>query len=154
LRRPPGREAYPGDVFYLHSRLLERSAMLSEDVGSGSLTALPIAETIEGDISAYIVTNLISITDGQIFLDKSLLESGIKPAVHTTLSVSRIGASAQVKNFKKIIGSIKLLLADYRRLANFERFGASLDEDLLRLVNRGKLVVNFLNQGQHQPLML
>jgi F-type H+-transporting ATPase subunit alpha len=128
--------------------------MLSDMFGGGSLTALPVAETIDGDISAYIVTNLISITDGQLFLDKYLLESGVRPAIHTTLSVSRIGASAQVLFFRKIIASMKILLSDYRKLSNFGRFGASLDETTMRSLRRGRVIFELLNQNKHQPFML
>ena len=137
LRRPPGREAYPGDVFYLHSRLLERSAKLNEDNGGGSLTALPVIETQGGDVSAFIPTNVISITDGQIFLETELFYQGIRPAVNTGLSVSRVGSSAQTKAMKSVAGPVKLSLAQYREMAAFAQFGSDLDAATQRLLNRG-----------------
>jgi F-type H+-transporting ATPase subunit alpha len=152
LRRPPGREAYPGDVFYLHSRLLERSAKLNEDNGSGSLTALPIIETQAGDVSAYIPTNVISITDGQIFLETELFYQGIRPAVNVGLSVSRVGSSAQTKAMKSVAGSIKLELAQYREMAAFAQFGSDLDASTQRLLNRGARLTELLKQSQYSPL--
>ena len=139
LRRPPGREAYPGDVFYLHSRLLERASKLSEDLGSGSLTALPVIETQEGDVSAYIPTNVISITDGQIFLDSDLFNAGVRPAVDVGISVSRVGGAAQVKAMKSIAGTLRLDLAQFRELEAFAKFGSDLDKSTLQQLNRGKL---------------
>ena len=152
LRRPPGREAYPGDVFYLHSRLLERSAKLNEDNGSGSLTALPIIETQGGDASAFIPTNVISITDGQIFLETELFYQGIRPAVNTGLSVSRVGSSAQTKSMKSVAGSIKLELAQYREMAAFAQFGSDLDASTQALLNRGARLTELLKQPQYSPL--
>ncbi len=152
LRRPPGREAYPGDVFYLHSRLLERSAKLNEDNGAGSLTALPIIETQGGDVSAFIPTNVISITDGQIFLETELFYQGIRPAVNTGLSVSRVGSSAQTKAMKSVAGSIKLELAQYREMAAFAQFGSDLDAATQRLLNRGARLTELLKQPQYAPL--
>ncbi|MEO1551029.1 MAG: F0F1 ATP synthase subunit alpha [Pseudomonadota bacterium] len=152
LRRPPGREAYPGDVFYLHSRLLERSAKLNEDHGAGSLTALPIIETQGGDVSAYIPTNVISITDGQIFLESELFYQGIRPAVNTGLSVSRVGSAAQTKAMKSVAGSIKLELAQYREMAAFAQFGSDLDAATQRLLNRGARLTELLKQPQYAPL--
>ncbi|WP_112321216.1 F0F1 ATP synthase subunit alpha [Oceanibium sediminis] len=152
LRRPPGREAYPGDVFYLHSRLLERSAKLNEDNGSGSLTALPIIETQAGDVSAYIPTNVISITDGQIFLETELFFQGIRPAVNTGLSVSRVGSAAQTKAMKSVAGSIKLELAQYREMAAFAQFGSDLDASTQRLLARGARLTELLKQPQYSPL--
>jgi F-type H+-transporting ATPase subunit alpha len=152
LRRPPGREAYPGDVFYLHSRLLERAAKLNEEHGSGSLTALPIVETQAGDVSAYIPTNVISITDGQIFLETGLFFQGIRPAVNVGLSVSRVGSSAQTKAMKSVAGSIKLELAQYREMAAFAQFGSDLDAATQRLLNRGARLVELLKQPQYSPL--
>ena len=152
LRRPPGREAYPGDVFYLHSRLLERSAKLSLDYGSGSLTALPIVETQAGDVSAYIPTNVISITDGQVFLETELFYRGIRPAVNPGLSVSRVGSAAQVKAMKKVSGSLKLDLAQYREIAAFSQFGSDLDDSTIRLLNRGAHLTELLKQPQFSPL--
>ena len=152
LRRPPGREAYPGDVFYLHSRLLERSAKLNEDNGSGSLTALPIIETQGGDVSAFIPTNVISITDGQIFLETELFYQGIRPAVNTGLSVSRVGSSAQTKSMKSVAGSIKLELAQYREMAAFAQFGSDLDAATQRLLARGARLTELLKQPQYSPL--
>ena len=152
LRRPPGREAYPGDVFYLHSRLLERAAKLNKDFGSGSLTALPIIETQAGDVSAYIPTNVISITDGQIFLESELFYQGIRPAVNVGLSVSRVGSSAQTKAMKSVAGSIKLELAQYREMAAFAQFGSDLDAATQRLLNRGARLTELLKQPQYSPL--
>jgi len=152
LRRPPGREAYPGDVFYLHSRLLERAAKLSKEFGSGSLTALPIIETQAGDVSAYIPTNVISITDGQIFLETELFYKGIRPAISAGLSVSRVGSAAQVKAMKRVAGSLKLELAQYREIAAFAKFGSNLDEDTQRLLNRGQRLTELLKQDQFSPL--
>ena len=152
LRRPPGREAYPGDVFYLHSRLLERAAKLNEDNGSGSLTALPVIETQANDVSAYIPTNVISITDGQIFLETGLFYQGIRPAINVGLSVSRVGSSAQTKAMKKVAGSIKLELAQYREMAAFAQFGADLDASTQKLLNRGARLTELLKQAQFSPL--
>ncbi|MEP2947669.1 MAG: F0F1 ATP synthase subunit alpha [Lentilitoribacter sp.] len=152
LRRPPGREAYPGDVFYLHSRLLERSAKLNEDNGSGSLTALPVIETQANDVSAYIPTNVISITDGQIFLETELFYQGIRPAVNVGLSVSRVGSSAQIKAMKQVAGSIKGELAQYREMAAFAQFGSDLDASTQRLLNRGARLTELLKQPQFSPL--
>ena len=152
LRRPPGREAYPGDVFYLHSRLLERAAKLNEESGGGSLTALPIIETQAGDVSAYIPTNVISITDGQIFLETELFNQGIRPAVNVGLSVSRVGSAAQTKAMKKVAGSIKLELAQYREMAAFAQFGSDLDASTQRLLNRGSKLTELLKQKQYSPM--
>jgi F-type H+-transporting ATPase subunit alpha len=152
LRRPPGREAYPGDVFYLHSRLLERAAKMNEDNGGGSLTALPIIETQANDISAYIPTNVISITDGQIFLETDLFYQGVRPAVNAGLSVSRVGSSAQIKAMKQVSGSIKLELAQYREMAAFAQFGSDLDAATQRLLNRGSRLTELLKQAQFSPL--
>ncbi|MCV2869514.1 F0F1 ATP synthase subunit alpha [Defluviimonas sp. WL0002] len=152
LRRPPGREAYPGDVFYLHSRLLERSAKLNEDNGAGSLTALPIIETQGGDVSAFIPTNVISITDGQIFLETELFYQGIRPAVNTGLSVSRVGSSAQTNSMKSVAGSVKLELAQYREMAAFAQFGSDLDAATQRLLNRGARLTELMKQPQYSPL--
>ncbi|QHL90313.1 F0F1 ATP synthase subunit alpha [Sphingomonas changnyeongensis] len=152
LRRPPGREAYPGDVFYLHSRLLERAAKLNDDNGNGSLTALPIIETQAGDVSAYIPTNVISITDGQIFLETDLFFAGIRPAINVGLSVSRVGSSAQTKAMKKVSGSIKLELAQYREMAAFAQFGSDLDASTQKLLNRGARLTELLKQPQFSPL--
>jgi len=152
LRRPPGREAYPGDVFYLHSRLLERAAKLSDANGGGSLTALPIIETQAGDVSAYIPTNVISITDGQIFLETQLFNQGIRPAVNVGLSVSRVGSAAQTKAMKKVAGSIKLELAQYREMAAFAQFGSDLDASTQKLLNRGSKLTELLKQSQYSPL--
>ena len=152
LRRPPGREAYPGDVFYLHSRLLERSAKMGDDAGNGSLTALPVIETQAGDVSAYIPTNVISITDGQIFLETELFYQGIRPAVNVGLSVSRVGSSAQVKAMKQVSGSIKLELAQYREMAAFAQFGSDLDASTQQLLNRGARLTELLKQDQYSPL--
>ena len=152
LRRPPGREAYPGDVFYLHSRLLERAAKLNEKNGGGSLTALPIIETQAGDVSAYIPTNVISITDGQIFLETELFNQGIRPAVNVGLSVSRVGSAAQTKAMKKVAGSIKLELAQYREMAAFAQFGSDLDASTQKLLNRGAKLTELLKQDQYSPM--
>jgi F-type H+-transporting ATPase subunit alpha len=152
LRRPPGREAYPGDVFYLHSRLLERSAKLGDDAGNGSLTALPIIETQGGDVSAFIPTNVISITDGQIFLETELFYQGIRPAVNTGLSVSRVGSSAQTNAMKSVAGSVKLELAQYREMAAFAQFGSDLDAATQRLLNRGSRLTELMKQQQYSPL--
>ncbi|NRD90859.1 F0F1 ATP synthase subunit alpha [Sphingopyxis sp. BSNA05] len=152
LRRPPGREAYPGDVFYLHSRLLERAAKMNEDNGSGSLTALPIIETQAGDVSAYIPTNVISITDGQIFLETDLFNQGIRPAINVGLSVSRVGSAAQTKAMKKVSGSIKLDLAQYREMAAFAQFGSDLDASTQKLLARGERLTQLLKQAQFSPL--
>ena len=152
LRRPPGREAYPGDVFYLHSRLLERAAKLNEKSGGGSLTALPIIETQAGDVSAYIPTNVISITDGQIFLETELFNQGIRPAVNVGLSVSRVGSAAQTKAMKKVAGSIKLELAQYREMAAFAQFGSDLDASTQQLLNRGAKLTELLKQNQYSPM--
>ena len=151
LRRPPGREAFPGDVFYLHSRLLERAAKLSDAEGSGSLTALPVIETQEGDVSAYIPTNVISITDGQIYLESDLFNSGIRPAVNVGLSVSRVGGSAQIKAMKKVSGTLRLDLAQYRELQAFAAFGSDLDEATQNQLARGSRLVEILKQGQYSP---
>ncbi|RMG88048.1 MAG: F0F1 ATP synthase subunit alpha, partial [Candidatus Dadabacteria bacterium] len=152
LRRPPGREAYPGDVFYLHSRLLERAAKLSEEKGGGSLTALPIIETQAGDVSAYIPTNVISITDGQIYLESDLFYSGVRPAINVGLSVSRVGGSAQIKAMKSVAGSLRLDLAQYRELEAFAQFGSDLDKATQRQLARGARLVEILKQGQYAPL--
>jgi F-type H+-transporting ATPase subunit alpha len=152
LRRPPGREAYPGDVFYLHSRLLERAAKMNEENGAGSLTALPIIETQAGDVSAYIPTNVISITDGQIFLETGLFFQGIRPAINVGLSVSRVGGAAQTKAMKKVAGSIKLELAQYREMAAFAQFGSDLDASTQRLLNRGARLTELLKQPQFSPM--
>jgi F-type H+-transporting ATPase subunit alpha len=152
LRRPPGREAYPGDVFYLHSRLLERAAKMSDKMGGGSLTALPVIETQAGDVSAYIPTNVISITDGQIFLETDLFNSGVRPAVNVGISVSRVGGSAQIKAMRQVAGTLKLELAQYRELAAFAQFGSDLDKATQNQLNRGKRLVEILKQDQYQPL--
>ena len=152
VRRPPGREAYPGDVFYLHSRLLERAAKLSKERGSGSMTALPIIETQAGDVSAYIPTNVISITDGQIFLETDLFNSNVRPALNVGISVSRVGGSAQLKAMKAVAGSLKLDLAQYRELAAFSQFGSDLDKATLAQLNRGQRLVEILKQPQYQPM--
>merc|ERR1712010_150860 len=151
LRRPPGREAYPGDVFYLHSRLLERAAKMNDKEGGGSLTALPIIETQAGDVSAYIPTNVISITDGQIFLETELFYKGIRPAINVGLSVSRVGSAAQTKSMKQVAGSMKLELAQYREVAAFARFGSDLDAATQQLLNRGVRLTELLKQGQYEP---
>lgn len=152
LRRPPGREAYPGDVFYLHSRLLERAAKLSDDLGGGSITALPIIETQAGDVSAYIPTNVISITDGQIFLETELFFSGQRPAVNAGISVSRVGGDAQIKAMKKVAGKIKLELAQFRELASFSQFGSDLDKDTKERLDHGRLLMEIIKQGQYSPV--
>ena len=152
LRRPPGREAYPGDVFYLHSRLLERAARLSDELGGGSLTALPIIETQAGDVSAYIPTNVISITDGQIYLETEMFNAGFRPAINAGLSVSRVGGSAQIKAMKKIAGPIRTDLAQYRELAAFAQFGSELDEDPKERLDQGERIREILKQPQYQPL--
>ncbi|AKF84148.1 ATP synthase F1 subcomplex alpha subunit [Myxococcus fulvus] len=152
LRRPPGREAYPGDVFYVHSRLLERAAKLSDEEGAGSLTALPIIETQAGDVSAYIPTNVISITDGQIFLETDLFFSGVRPAINVGLSVSRVGSAAQIKAMKQVAGTMKLDLAQYRELAAFAQFGSDLDKATQETLARGARMVELLKQGQYEPL--
>lgn len=152
LRRPPGREAYPGDVFYLHSRLLERAARLSDKLGGGSLTALPIIETQAGDVSAYIPTNVISITDGQIYLESEMFNAGFRPAVNAGISVSRVGGSAQIKAMKKIAGTIRMDLAQYRELASFAQFGSELDADTLERLSQGERVREVLKQPQYQPM--
>ncbi|MDP6013384.1 MAG: F0F1 ATP synthase subunit alpha [Alphaproteobacteria bacterium] len=152
LRRPPGREAYPGDVFYLHSRLLERAAKMNKDEGAGSLTALPVIETQAGDVSAYIPTNVISITDGQIFLESELFYQGIRPAINVGISVSRVGSAAQVKAMKQVAGRIKLELAQYREMAAFAQFGSDLDAATQRLLNRGARLTELLKQSQYSPL--
>lgn len=152
LRRPPGREAYPGDVFYLHSRLLERSAKLNDSLGAGSMTALPIIETQGGDVSAYVPTNVISITDGQIFLESSLFNSGVRPAINVGLSVSRVGGSAQNKSMKRVAGTLKLSLAQYRELEAFSQFASDLDEDTRAQLERGKRMVEILKQDVYAPV--
>jgi proton translocating ATP synthase F1 alpha subunit len=152
LRRPPGREAFPGDVFYLHSRLLERAAKMSTAVGGGSLTALPVIETQAGDVSAYIPTNVISITDGQIFLETELFYKGIRPAINVGLSVSRVGSAAQVKAMKQVAGTLKLELAQYREVAAFAQFGSDLDAATQYLLNRGARLTEVLKQSQFQPM--
>jgi F-type H+-transporting ATPase subunit alpha len=152
LRRPPGREAYPGDVFYLHSRLLERAAKLNDANGAGSLTALPVIETQAGDVSAYIPTNVISITDGQIFLETDLFYQGVRPAINVGLSVSRVGSAAQTKAMKKVAGSIKLELAQYREMAAFAQFGSDLDASTQKLLNRGQRLTELLKQPQFSPM--
>ena len=152
LRRPPGREAYPGDVFYLHSRLLERAAKLSDKLGGGSLTALPIIETQAGDVSAYIPTNVISITDGQIYLGSDLFYSGIRPAINVGLSVSRVGGSAQIKTMKQVAGTLRLDLAQYREMAAFSQFGSELDKATQMQLARGVRMVELLKQGQYKPM--
>jgi F-type H+-transporting ATPase subunit alpha len=151
LRRPPGREAFPGDVFYLHSRLLERACKLSDDLGGGSLTALPVIETQAGDIAAYIPTNVISITDGQIFLESSLFFSGVRPAINVGTSVSRVGGNAQTKAMKKVAGRLRLDLAQYRELEAFAQFGSELDQATQNALGRGERMVATLNQPQYQP---
>ena len=152
LRRPPGREAYPGDVFYLHSRLLERAAKLSEELGGGSLTALPVIETQAGDVSAYIPTNVISITDGQIYLEPDLFYSGVRPAVNVGISVSRVGGAAQIKAMKRVAGRLRLDLAQYRELEAFAQFGSDLDAATQRQLARGERTVELLKQPQYQPM--
>ena len=152
LRRPPGREAYPGDVFYLHSRLLERAAKLNNELGGGSLTALPIIETQAGDLSAYIPTNVISITDGQIFLESDLFHQGVRPAINVGNSVSRVGGSAQIKAMRQVAGTLRLDLAQYRELAAFAQFGSDLDKSTQQQLNRGARLVEILKQPQYEPL--
>jgi F-type H+-transporting ATPase subunit alpha len=152
LRRPPGREAFPGDVFYIHSRLLERAAKLSDDLGGGSLTALPIIETQLGDVSAYIPTNVISITDGQIFLETDLFYQGIRPAINVGISVSRVGSSAQTKMMKQVAGNLRLSLAQYRELADFARFGSDLDKATQAQLKRGERMVEILKQNERLPM--
>jgi len=152
LRRPPGREAFPGDIFYNHSRLLERSAKMNDELGAGSLTALPIIETQEGDVSAFIPTNVISITDGQIFLDKDLFFAGIRPAIDVGLSVSRVGGAAQVKAMKQVAGTLRLDLAQFRELEAFAAFGSDLDAATQKQLTRGERLVELLKQPQYQPL--
>lgn len=152
LRRPPGREAYPGDVFYLHSRLLERACRLNKNYGGGSITALPIIETQAGDLSAYIPTNVISITDGQIFLETGLFFKGIRPAINAGLSVSRVGSSAQIKSMKKVAGKMKLAMAQYREMESFAQFGSDLDAETKKLINRGQRVTELLKQSQYSPI--
>ncbi len=154
LRRPPGREAYPGDVFYLHSRLLERAAKLRDDLGGGSLTALPVIETQAGDVSAYIPTNVISITDGQIYLEGDLFYAGVRPAINVGLSVSRVGGSAQTKAMKKVAGRLRLDLAQYRELVAFTQFGSELDKATQAQLTRGERMVEILKQDQYQPMSL
>ncbi|MEC8743704.1 MAG: F0F1 ATP synthase subunit alpha, partial [Pseudomonadota bacterium] len=154
LRRPPGREAYPGDVFYLHSRLLERAAKMNADNGSGSLTALPVIETQAGDVSAYIPTNVISITDGQIFLETDLFYKGIRPAVNVGLSVSRVGSAAQIKAMKQVAGSIKLELAQYREMAAFAQFASDMDASTRQLLERGARLTELLKQPQYSPMVV
>merc|ERR1712168_1575368 len=154
LRRPPGREAYPGDVFYLHSRLLERAAKMSTAFGGGSLTALPIIETQAGDVSAYIPTNVISITDGQILLETELFHKGVRPAINVGLSVSRVGSAAQIKSMKQVAGSMKLELAQYREVAAFAQFGSDLDAATQQLLNRGVRLTELLKQGQYVPMAI
>src|SRR5437879_5240628 len=154
LRRPPGREAYPGDVFYLHSRLLERAAKLSDEKGGGSLTALPVIETQAGDVSAYIPTNVISITDGQIYLETDLFHSGVRPAVNVGISVSRVGGSAQIRSMRAVAGTLRLDLAQYRELAAFAQFGSDLDKVTQAQLNRGRRLVEILKQGQYQPMRI
>ena len=152
LRRPPGREAYPGDVFYLHSRLLERACKLNDDLGAGSLTSLPIIETQAGDVSAYIPTNVISITDGQIFLEPKLFYSGVRPAINVGISVSRVGGNAQISPMKKVAGRLKLELSQYRELEAFAQFGSDLDPDTQRTLARGERLVKTLNQDERSPI--
>ena len=152
MRRPPGREAYPGDVFYCHSRLLERSAKLSDELGGGSLTALPIIETLEGEVSAYIPTNVISITDGQIYLQPDLFFAGVRPAMNVGISVSRVGGAAQIKAMKKVAGGLRLDLAAFRELEAFAQLGTELDAATQARLDRGYRMVELLKQGQYQPL--
>ncbi|HPN39511.1 MAG TPA: F0F1 ATP synthase subunit alpha, partial [Melioribacteraceae bacterium] len=152
LRRPPGREAYPGDVFYLHSRLLERASKLSDELGGGSLTALPIIETQQGDVSAYIPTNVISITDGQIYLEPNLFNSGVRPAINVGISVSRVGGNAQIKAMKKVAGSLKIDLAQFRELEAFAKFGSDLDKSTQRTLAKGSRLLEILKQGQYVPV--
>ena len=152
IRRPPGREAYPGDVFYLHSRLLERAARLAPEYGGGSLTALPIIETQAGDVSAYIPTNVISITDGQIFLESELFHSGVRPAVNPGISVSRVGGNAQIKAMKTVSGTLKLLYSQYRELQGFAQFGSDLDQDTKARLEQGERIVEVLKQNRNSPI--
>ena len=152
LRRPPGREAYPGDVFYLHSRLLERASKLSAELGGGSLTALPVIETQAGDVSAYIPTNVISITDGQIYLEPNLFNAGVRPAINVGISVSRVGGNAQIKAMKKVAGTLRLDLAQNRELEAFAKFGSDLDKATQQMLRRGQRLVELLKQGQYQPM--
>merc|ERR1712110_1098345 len=152
LRRPPGREAYPGDVFYLHSRLLERAAKISDDLGAGSLTALPVIETQAGDVSAYIPTNVISITGGQIFLENELFLKGIRPAINVGLSVSRVGSAAQLKAMKQVSGTMKLDLAQFREVAAFAQFGSDMDASTQQLLSRGTRLTELLKQNQYTPM--
>ena len=152
IRRPPGREAYPGDVFYLHSRLLERAARLAPEYGGGSLTALPIIETQAGDVSAYIPTNVISITDGQIFLESELFHSGVRPAVNPGISVSRVGGNAQIKAMKKVAGTLKILYSQYRELQGFAQFGSDLDADTKARLAQGERIVEILKQDRNSPM--
>ena len=154
IRRPPGREAYPGDVFYLHSRLLERAARVSDEYGGGSITALPIIETQAGDVSAYIPTNVISITDGQIFLESELFHAGVMPAVNPGISVSRVGGNAQVKAMKKVAGTLKLLYSQYRELQNFSQFGSDLDADTKARLAQGERIVEILKQDKNTPVIV
>jgi proton translocating ATP synthase F1 alpha subunit len=154
LRRPPGREAFPGDVFYLHSRLLERAAKMSDEKKAGSLTALPVIETQAGDVSAYIPTNVISITDGQIFLETELFYKGVRPAINVGLSVSRVGSAAQLRAMKQVAGTLKLELAQYREVAAFAQFGSDLDAATQYLLNRGARLTEMLKQGQYQPMTI
>ena len=154
LRRPPGRDAYPGDIFYLHSRLLERAAQMSTPLGEGSLTALPVIETQAGDVSAYIPTNVISITDGQIFLETELFYKGIRPAINVGLSVSRVGSAAQVKAMRQVAGSLKLELAQYREVAAFAQFGSDLDVTTQNLLRKGSLLTELLKQPQYKPMSM
>jgi F-type H+-transporting ATPase subunit alpha len=152
LRRPPGREAYPGDVFYLHSRLLERAVKLNDDLGGGSLTALPVIETQAGDVSAYIPTNVISITDGQIFLEPKLFNSGVRPAINVGISVSRVGGNAQITPMRKVAGTLKLELSQYRELEAFSQFGSELDPETQQTLSRGERLVKVLNQPERHPM--
>jgi F-type H+-transporting ATPase subunit alpha len=152
LRRPPGREAFPGDVFYLHSRLLERASKVNDSLGAGSLTALPIIETQAGDVSAYIPTNVISITDGQVYLEPNLFNAGVRPAINVGLSVSRVGGAAQIKAMKKVAGTLRLDLAQYRELAAFAQFGSDLDKSTKLKLTRGERLVELLKQPQYQPM--
>lgn len=152
LKRPPGREAYPGDVFYLHSRLLERACSLNENYGGGSITALPIIETQAGDVSAYIPTNVISITDGQIFLETDLFNSGVRPAVNPGISVSRVGSAAQIKAMKKVSSSLKLLYSQFKELQSFSQFGSDLDQDTKERLDKGERIVEVLKQGRNSPV--
>ncbi|MBT4122021.1 F0F1 ATP synthase subunit alpha, partial [bacterium] len=154
LKRPPGREAYPGDIFYLHSRLLERSAKLNKDYGGGSITALPVIETQAGDVSAYIPTNVISITDGQIYLESDLFNKGIRPALNTGLSVSRVGSAAQIKAMKKVAGKMKLAMGQFRELEAFAQFGSDLDAETQKQLDLGRRLTEILKQGQYEPVVV